>query len=145
MKKESLLKSLVVIVLSIVLILSFTSLVSAADDSFPWDSNTATAVTTTGAENTSNSGNTNSTNGTDFTTPGIVTTTPSTNTTNTTNNTSSGTMNVSLNTNTQNTNSNVNALAYTGLESNSPLAIVIVLGAIVAAYSFKKVRDYNSL
>ena len=37
----------------------------------------------------------------------------------------------------------VNNLAYTGIEDNSMLVVVILVGAIVAGYSLKKVREYN--
>ena len=37
----------------------------------------------------------------------------------------------------------VNSLAYTGIENNSVLVVVILVGAIVAGYSLKKVKEYN--
>ncbi len=138
MRKLGLLKSLVVVGLSIALIASLVTVVRADNTTTTntfsdWD----TPITTTG-NNTANTANTANTNA-GWTTP--VTTN---NTTNTNTNTNANVTTVTMNTTKTNTNSeNVNSLAYTGIGDNSILAVVAVLGILVAGYSFKKVKEYN--
>ena len=50
-----------------------------------------------------------------------------------------------LNTSTNESENEVNSLAYTGVENNSILVVVILIGAIVAGYSLKKVKEYNNI
>ena len=146
MKKMSLLKTVVVIGLSILLIFNLISVVRADDNTFGWDdptsnstgntSNTSTAGNTSDFGNTSNVGNTSD----------IGNTSNTSNTSSITTNNSSistGNATTTLNTSTDVENNEVNSLAYTGIESNSVLVVVILVGAIVAGYSLKKIREYN--
>ena len=140
MKKTNLLKGIVIAMLSVVLVANLATYVFA-DDNLDWDTlsgNTSGNAAGNTAGNTS--GNTSG-NGIDFTNP------ESNTNTNSNNNTNSGSMSTYLNTN-NNTNTNenkANTLAYTGLGNTNAFAVVIVLGAIVAVYSFKKAKEYNSL
>lgn len=130
---KNLVKSIVVIGLSLMLICGFTNYVSAAND-VDWDDpsivggNVSNTNTNTGINgtNTSTGLNTNTNTGS-----GVVNT--NTNRNNTINNT---------NTNSKATNS----LAYTGSESiNGMVAVAVVLGAFVAVYSFRKIQDYKNI
>ena len=141
MKKSSLLKSVVVIALSILLVANLVSVVFADDDTFGWDDPTIT--------NSSNTNESNTIDNTNSITTNSITTTNTTNTINTfnTTNTSISTENATtiLNTSTNESENEVNSLAYTGVENNSALVVVILIGAIVAGYSLKKIRDYNNI
>lgn len=156
MRKVSLSKILLVIVLSILLVINITS-VAFADDFSGWDETSATTPTTgdtsTPTENTT--GTTGDTTG-GTTTPDNSfeipsTTTPTDESTTTPENTTDSSLNTgsattTLNTNdddNDNTENEVNSLAYTGIEDNKVLPVVIVIGAIVAGYSLRKVREYN--
>lgn len=143
MKKSSVLKVLVVIGLSMILIANLVSVVSADDAFSGWTNPTTTTNNTTQAGNTTTAGNTVA--GNTISTGNAVTTGNTISTGNTANTTIS-TGNVTTNLNTTNTNNtSVNSLAYTGVENTSVLAVVMVLGVIVAAYSFKKIREYNNI
>ena len=148
MKKSSVLKVLVVIGLSMILIANLVSVVSADDAFSGWTNPTTTTNNTTQAGNTTTAGNTvagNTVAGNTISTGNAVTTGNTISTGNTANTTIS-TGNVTTNLNTTNTNNtSVNSLAYTGVENTSVLAVVMVLGVIVAAYSFKKIREYNNI
>ena len=138
MKKTSLLKVVVVIGLSLLLVANLVSVVLA--DDLNWDdpitSNTATGTNTN--TNTSNTSTTTNSISTPETTNSI--------TTNTSGNTSySGSTTTTLNTSTNDTENEVNKLAYTGIENNSMLVVVILIGVIAAGYSFKKIREYNNI
>lgn len=146
MKKSSLLRVLVVVGVSALLIANLLSVVSATDDFSNWE---GPNVVNTAADNTS-------TNSSDVSTTNTVRNDTSTNSvdittvdTSNTNNSSisTGSATTTLNTSTDNTNekNEVNSLAYTGIEDTNILAVVIILGAIIAGYSLKKVRDYNNL
>lgn len=137
MRRFGLLKSLVVIILSLALIASFTTVFAADDANATWDWETEPInEVSTNTANTANTANTNT----------------ALDNTNIVENNTTNELTTNLNTNlveddeneTENE-ENVNSLAYTGAESNSILAIAVVLGTIVAVYSFKKVREYNSL
>ena len=153
MKKTSLLKILVVFVLSLILVVSLGKVVLGADnDPFDWDApsiegNNSSTGNNSATGNNSSTGNSSTAGNTSNNSFGSSVVENEQN--NTDISTNSGTLTTNLNTsddnNNVNNNSNVNSLAYTGIEDNSVLAIVIVLGVIVAAYSFKKVKDYNSL
>ena len=136
MKKSSLLKSVVVIALSILLVANLVSVVFADDDTFGWDDPTITNSSSNNVSNT-NTSNTNTSN-TISNTNSITTNSITTNTSITTENATT-----TLNTTTNESENEVNSLAYTGIEDNSVLAVVIVLGVIVAAYSLKKIKEYN--
>ncbi len=141
MNKLSILKVLVVVGLSMVLIASMVSVVSA-DDAFSGWTNAAESgnnITPAGnsstPENSISTGNTNSTGNT----------IPTGNTNAAGNSISTGSVSTNLNTNTNSNNSSVNNLAYTGVENTSVLTVVMLLGVIVAVYSFKKIREYNNI
>ena len=146
MKNSSLVRVLVVVGVSALLIANLLSVVSATDDFSNWE---GPNVVNTAADNTS-------TNSSDVSTTNTVRNDTSTNSvdittvdTSNTNNSSisTGSATTTLNTSTDNTNekNEVNSLAYTGIEDTNILAVVIILGAIIAGYSLKKVRDYNNL
>ena len=142
MKKTSLLKVVVVIGLSLLLVANLVSVVFA--DDLNWDDPTTTNSAANTATNTATGTNTSNTS----TTTNSISTPETTNsiTTNTSNNSSfSGNATTTLNTSTNDTENEVNNLAYTGIENNSMLLVVILIGAIVAGYSFKKIKEYNNI
>ena len=143
MKKSNLLKSVVVIGLSLLLIVNLASVVLADDATFGWDDPTITnqAATNTATTNTAatNTATTNTTDTTNFTTPDLTT-----NTSNTSLNTGNATTTLNT-TSTNETENEVNSLAYTGIENNSFLVVIILIGAMIAGYSLKKVKEYNNI
>lgn len=144
MKKSSLLKTIVVIGLSLLLIVNVVSVVSAADeDTFGWEvpTTTNTTNTTNTSSNTVDSVTSNTMDTTNSITTNTSTTTDISNTSISTENVTT-TLNTSTNIEDNETNE-VNSLAYTGIENNSVLVVVILVGAIVAGYSLKKVKEYN--
>ena len=156
MKKSSLLKIIVVIGLSIVLAFNLVSVVRADDNDFSgWtdpDTNTTTQTNTADTANTTNTTDTSNTAGTTNTTGTTNTVdTSSSFTTNVTTDTSSdynstistGNATTTINSTTSDDENEVNNLAYTGIENNSILVVVILVGAIIAGYSLKKVKEYN--
>ncbi len=152
MEKSSLLKSLVVILLSGVLVLNLSSIVLADDNTNSSYSGWENATTSdTNDLNTNSNSNSFSNTGTNSNSNYNTLSTADTNSnTNTNSNSNYNTLNSNSNSNSNsnnasNENNNVDTLAYTGAADTSILAIVAVLGVIVAAYSFKKIREYNSL
>ena len=146
MKKTSLLKVVVVIGLSLLLVANLVSVVFADDSDWidPVAPNTTNNTTNNTTSNTSTNSNTsnNSTITNSITTPEPINSI----TTNTSNNTSySGGTTTTLNTSTNDTENEVNNLAYTGIENNSMLVVVILIGVIAAGYSFKKIKEYNKI
>ena len=150
MKKSSLLKSLVVILLSGVLVLNLSSIVLADDNTNSSYSGWENATTSnTNDLNTNSNSNSFSNTGTNSNSNYNTLSTADTNS-NTNSNSNYNTLNTNSNSNSNsnnasNENNNVDTLAYTGAADTSILAIIAVLGVIVAAYSFKKIREYNSL
>lgn len=150
MKKSSLLKSLVVILLSGVLVLNLSSIVLADNNTNSSYSGWENATTSdTNDLNTNSNSNSFSNTGTNSNSNYNTLSTADTNS-NTNSNSNYNTLNTNSNTNSNsnnasNENNNVDTLAYTGAADTSILAIIAVLGVIVAAYSFKKIREYNSL
>lgn len=154
MKKSSLLKSLVVILLSGVLVLNLSSIVLADDNTNSsysgWENATTSDTNDLNTNSNSNSfSNTGTNSNSNYNNLSTADTNSSINS-----NSNYSTLNTNSNTNSNsNSNSNndsdenndVDTLAYTGAADTSILAIVAVLGVIVAAYSFKKIREYNSL
>ena len=124
MKKVSLIKGFLVILLSVVLI--GTTGVFAADElDFDLDDNTSSNTSnTSNSSNTANNTNTNKSN----------TNTNNTNTNNANANKNSSTYN--------NTNTN---LPKTGIEDSIPTAVLIVIFAISAVYAYKKISDYKNV
>ena len=142
MKKSSLLKLIVVIGLSLLLTFSLISVVRADDntDFGGWTDPDPVVSNTANTANTIESGNTTNTIDTtnSFTTTNTIDTTTDYNST-----ISTGNATTTINTSTSEDENEVNNLAYTGIEDNNILIVVILVGAIVAGYSFKKVREYN--
>lgn len=124
MKKVSLIKGFLVILLSVVLI--GTTGVFAADElDFDLDDNTSSNTSnTSNSSNTANNTNSNKSN----------TNTNNTNTNNANANKNSSTYN--------NTNTN---LPKTGIEDSIPTAVLIVIFAISAVYAYKKISDYKNV
>lgn len=141
MNKSSVLKVLVVVGLSMVLIASLVSVVSADDAFSGWTNAAESGNNTAPAGNSIASGNSISTGNTNVASNSISTG----NTNAASNSISTGNVTTNLNTNTNTNNSSVNNLAYTGVENTSVLTVVMLLGVIVAVYSFKKIREYNNI
>lgn len=136
MKKVSLIKGFLVILLSVVLI--GTTGVFAADElDFDLDDNTSSNTS-----NTSNSSNTaNNTNKNNTNTNSNKSNTNKSNTN--TNNTNTNNANANKNSSTYN-NTNTN-LPKTGIEDSIPTAVLIVIFAISAVYAYKKISDYKNV
>ena len=141
MKNLKNVKKLLILIMTIGLIVMFSNLAYAAEED-PFVSLTVTnsAENTAGntESNTSNSLFTNinttntNTNVTNTNTSGTLTTI------NTTNNTANNTTNRSV--------SNTETLAKTGLtDSNGIVALIVIICAISAIYSYKKINDYKRL
>ena len=166
MKKSGLLKVVLVIVLSLLMVANITSVVFAADDFSGWDDPTAGGSSSTGTTGSTTDGTTATGTGTtDGTTTGTTTTGTTDGTTATTTTTdstststdtsatdtssssslSTGSATTTLDTNENENQNEVNSLAYTGVENTNVLAIVILIGAIVAGYSLRKLREYNNI
>lgn len=129
---KNLLKSFVVILLSMMLICGFAGHVFA-DSNIDWDDPGIVGGTNT----SNNTTNTNLSNNTNLNS--VNTNTNISNSNNNTNNT-----NTSANVN--NNSKASNELAYTGIESvNGIVAVIAVLGAFVAVYSFRKIQDYKNI
>lgn len=150
MKKSSLLKSLVVILLSGVLVLNLSSIVLAdnnANSSYSgWENATTSDTNDLNTNSNSNSfSNTGTNSNSNYNTLSTADTNSNTNSNSNYNTLNSNSNSNSNSNNASNENNNVDTLAYTGAADTSILAIIAVLGVIVAAYSFKKIREYNSL
>ena len=126
MKKEKLLKTMIVLIIGTILF-AMTNNVFAADVDFFED--TTNQLNTT---NTSTGTNTN--------------TNTNSNTTNTNNTTNvvdtSATSNVNTNTNTNNYNTN---LPKAGIRENTMLGVVITVLALLAVYAYKKINQYKNI
>ena len=133
MKKVSLIKGFLVILLSVVLI--GTTGVFAADElDFDLDDNTSSNTSnTSNSSNTANNTNTNKNN----------TNTNSNKSNTNTNNTNTNNANANKNSSTYN-NTNTN-LPETGIEDSIPTAVLIVIFAISAVYAYKKISDYKNV
>lgn len=137
MKKEKILKLMVVLTIGTILV-AMTSNVFAADSSsgidFFEDQTNQLNTTTNTNTNTNTNANTNSN----------TTNTATNNTTNTTN-----TTNTSTNVNTTNTTTNANNyntnLPKAGAPENTMVGIVITVLAIVAIFAYKKVNQYKNI
>ena len=143
MKNLKNVKKLLILIMTIGLIVMFSNLVYAADED-PFVSLTVTNSTENTAGNTeSNTSNSLFTN--------INTTNTNTNVTNTNTNTSGTltTINTANNTANNTTNrsvSNTETLAKTGLtDSNGIVALIVIICAVSAIYSYKKINDYKRL
>ena len=157
MKKSGLLKVVLVIVLSLLLVANITSVVFADDvSSAEWEdpmATTGSSADATGASADSSTGSTTDgttatgTSSTDGTTAATDSTSTGTDTTDTSSSSSlsTGSATTTLDSNENEEGNEVNSLAYTGIENTNFLAIVIVIGAIVAGYSLRKLREYNNI
>ena len=137
MKELKMVKKLIIIMLSVVLIIALSNFVYAADED-PFLELTAT--NTNSDTNTTNTDTSNS----------LFTNTQNANTSNSGSLTTNTNTNTSLVTNTDNSvNRNVtntDTLAKTGLsDSNGIVALIVILCAVSAIYSYKKVNDYKKL
>ena len=144
MSKSNLLKVVVVIGLSLLLVANLASVVLADDATYGWDDPTATTTQTNTTNTTTNTATGNTTYSNTASTTNSSTTNITTATTGSTS-ISTGNATTTLNTSTNETSNEVNSLAYTGVESNSVLVVVILVGAIIAGYSLKKVKEYNNI
>ncbi len=126
MKKTNLIKILTILLIS-VMIVSFTTIVNAADEE------TFDDLTSTEAANNTNKNNTN------------------TNTNNTNTNSNSNKNKNNTNTNNVNTNNtslynNTNSdLPKTGIEDSVPIAMLVVVFGISAVYAYKKINEYKNI
>ena len=137
MKNLKNVKKLLILIMTIGLIVMFSNFVYAEDED-PFVSLTITNSTenntTSNESNTSNSLFTNiNTTNTNTNTTGTLTTNNTT-----TNNTANNTTNRSV--------SNTETLAKTGLtDSNGIVALIVIICAVSAIYSYKKINDYKKL
>ena len=140
MKNLKNVKKLLILIMTIGLIVMFSNFVYAADED-PFVSLTITNSTenntTSNESNTSNSLFTNI-NTTNTNTTGTLTTNNTTTNNTTTNNTAKNTSNRNV--------SNTETLAKTGLtDSNGIVALIVIICAVSAIYSYKKINDYKKL
>ena len=141
MKNLKNVKKLLILIMTIGLIVMFSNLVYAADED-PFVSLTVTNSTENTVGNTeSNTSNSLFTN--------INTTNTNTNVTNTNTSGTLTTINTANNTANNTTNrsvSNTETLAKTGLtDSNGIVALIVIICAVSAIYSYKKINDYKRL
>ena len=141
MKNLKNVKKLLILIMTIGLIVMFSNLVYAADED-PFVSLTVT----NSAENTAGNTESNTSNSL-FT--NINTTNTNTNVTNTNTSGTLTTINTANNTANNTTNrsvSNTETLAKTGLtDSNGIVALIVIICAVSAIYSYKKINDYKRL
>ena len=141
MKNLKNVKKLLILIMTIGLVVMFSNFVYAEDQD-PFVSLTITNST----ENNTTSNESNTSNGL-FT--NINTTNTNTNVTNTNTNTNTAgtltTNNTAKNTSNRNV-SNTETLAKTGLtDSNGIVALIVIICAVSAIYSYKKINDYKKL
>ena len=141
MRDLKMVKKLFILILTIGIVVMFSNFVYAEDD----DAFISLNITNSAGNNTAGSeGNTNSNSL--FT--NIINTTNQANTTGTliANNTTNNTTNNSINNTTNRSVSNTETLAKTGLtDSNGIVALIVIICAISAIYSYKKINDYKRL
>lgn len=137
MKKTSLIKGILLIILSVALI-GTTAAYAASDldaeidamQNFTDSQSNTTNNTRNTVNNTSNTTNTaNNTSNTNS------------NRTNNTSNRTNSTTNSSVYNNTNNTSN----LPKTGIEDSLPTMVLIVIFAISAVYAYKRIKDYNNI
>ena len=147
MKNLKVLKSLFIIMLSLGLILTISKVTFAADDDadFFSDLQAQNLFEDNGVNTNANNTNTNtSANNTNTNTKTNTNTNNTLNLTTNTNTSLNNTANLTANT-TNRSVSNTNTLAKTGISDFSGLALVVVVAAISAIYSYKKVSDYRKI
>lgn len=145
MKKTSLLKILVVAIVSVALVLSLGAVVFAEDEYAGWDSNPDLLNNTVDNTVDNSASDMNNVLIDDNTSANEFDNTISTDNTFDNINTSENEGTATTDLNNSESNNDVNSLAYTGIEDNSVLAVAIVLGVLMAIYSFKKVKEYSNV
>lgn len=126
MKKEKILKIIVVLILGVTLLAMSTRVFAAVGDS---DGLMDLYDDTTNQLNTTNTNNTNTNTNTNLLNTNTLNTNTNTNITNTT-----------LNTNNYNTN-----LPKAGAAENKMLGVAFTVLAITAVYAYKKVKEYKNI
>ena len=142
MKNLKMVKSLLILIMSIGIILTFSNFVYADDDD-PFLELTPTNTESNEAANTSNENSTNTdTNNTLFTNTNSNTGVNSLTTNNTVvNNTTNNTAN-----NVNRSVTNTETLAKTGIsDSKGMVTLIVIICGISAVYSYKKINDYKKL
>lgn len=151
MKNIKMLKKLVVLVISIGLIVTFSNFAYAADEDPFFEikpENTSSNESTNTSTNETTNNTTNNTTNTDSNNS-LFTNTESNNTT-----TNNSTLTTNNSVNTTNTSNNVTnrsvtnteTLAKTGLsDSKGMISLIVVICGISAIYSYKKINDYKKL
>lgn len=130
MKKTNLMKVILVLMISAMLILSYTTIVNAADTS---NTQTFDDITGTLDPNSASANNANTNTG-NTNTNAIASNSSNTNNTNTSN----------TNTNNSSVYANSN-LPSTGIGESLPLALLVVVCVISAIYAYKKIKDYRNI
>ena len=151
MKNIKMLKKLVVLVISIGLIVTFSNFAYAADEDPFFEikpENTSSNESTNTSTNETTNNTTNNTTNTDSNNS-LFTNIESNNTT-----TNNSTLTTNNSVNTTNTSNNVTnrsvtnteTLAKTGLsDSKGMISLIVVICGISAVYSYKKINDYKKL
>lgn len=141
MKNLKMIKKLFILIMTIGLVIMFSNFVYAEDE----DAFVSLTITNPTENNTtSNESNTSNSLFTNINTTNTNTNVTNTNTAgtltpiNTTNNTANNTTNRSV--------SNTETLAKTGLtDSNGIVALIVIVCAVSAIYSYKKINDYKKI
>ena len=141
MKNLKMIKKLFILIMTIGLVIMFSNFVYAEDE----DAFVSLTITNSTENNTtSNESNTSNSLFTNINTTNTNTNVTNTNTAgtltpiNTTNNTANNTTNRSV--------SNTETLAKTGLtDSNGIVALIVIVCAVSAIYSYKKINDYKKI
>lgn len=125
MRKSNLIKVISILVISLMVMLFSTNVMAAeTDNGFTDLTPRVDNNTTNGTSN--NTANSNSAN--------------NTNRNNTSNNT-----NKTNNTNNSSIYNNTNTLPKTGVTDSIPVAVLLIVFAISAAYAYKKIKDYRNI
>lgn len=133
MKRERILKTIVILIIGAVLF-AMSSNVFAADVNFFEDTTNQLNTTNTNSTNTETNNTANTTN------------TTNTNNTNTNVNTVNSTNTSStLDTNTVNTNNYNTNLPKAGAPENAMLGVAITILAVVAVFAYKKINQYKNI
>ena len=130
MKREKILKAIVVLIIGTILFVMSTNVFAADVDFFEDTTNQLNTTNTTNTNNaTTNTVNTTNTNSN-------VNTVNTTNTTNTTS---------TVNTSTTNTNNYNTNLPKAGAPENAMLGVAITVLAVVAIFAYKKINQYKNI
>ena len=142
MKKERILKTIVVLIIGAVLF-AMTTNVFAADVDFFEDTTNQLNTVNTNTDNTTNT----ATNNTATNTVNTTNTTTNTNTNTNTNtvNTTNTTSTVNTTTTTANTNNYNTNLPKAGAPENTMVGVAITVLAVVAVFAYKKINQYKNI